>query len=54
MCHASYLGDARVVCEDALTSPAMVSRHHVVGKLLDDGMMDAWLKGQELPTFIPE
>ncbi|MHA7628956.1 hypothetical protein [Corallococcus sp. M7] len=54
MCHASYLGEARVVCEDALTSPAMVSRYHVVGKLLEDGMMDAWLKGQEISTFIPE
>ncbi|MBN8468886.1 hypothetical protein JYJ95_20490 [Corallococcus exiguus] len=53
MCHSSYLGEAKVVCEDALTSPAMVSRYHVVGKLLEDGMMDAWLKGRALPTFIP-
>ncbi|NNB85014.1 hypothetical protein HI292_05525 [Corallococcus exiguus] len=53
MCHSSYLGEAKVVCEDALTSPAMVSRYHVVGKLLEDGMMDAWMKGRALPTFIP-
>ncbi|QDE87258.1 hypothetical protein BHS07_26930 [Myxococcus xanthus] len=53
MCHSSYLGEANVVCEDALTSPAMVSRYHVVGKLLEDGMMDAWLEGQVLPVFIP-
>ncbi|WP_228557743.1 hypothetical protein [Myxococcus sp. AB056] len=54
MCHASYLGEATVVCEDALTSPAMVSRYHVVGKLLENRMMDAWLEGQVLPVFIPQ
>ncbi|WP_253902720.1 hypothetical protein [Corallococcus exiguus] len=53
LCHSSYLGEAKVVCEDALTSPAMVSRYHVVGKLLEDGMMDAWMKGRAIPTFIP-
>lgn len=50
MCHASYLGDVAVVCEDALASPAMSSRYHVVGRLLEDGMIDAWLEGRELPT----
>ncbi len=54
MCHASYLGDATVVCEDALTSPAMVSRYHVVGKLLENGMMDAWMEERPLHVFIPE
>lgn len=51
MCHASYLGEAKVVCEDALTSPAMVSRYHVVGKLFEDSMMDAWLEGRAIPTY---
>lgn len=50
MCHSSYLGTAEVLCEDALTSPAMVSGYHVVGRLLEDGMMDAWLEGRALPT----
>lgn len=51
MCHASYLGDAKVLCEDALTSPAMESRYHIVGRLLEDGMIDAWLNGQKLLTI---
>ncbi|NNC01393.1 hypothetical protein HJC10_00780 [Corallococcus exiguus] len=38
---------------EVIDSPAMVSRYHVVGKLLEDGMMDAWMKGRALPTFIP-
>lgn len=50
MCHASYLGEAVVVCEDARTSPAMVSGYHVVGKLLSDVMTDRWLTGQAFPT----
>ncbi len=50
MCHSSYLGTAEVVCEDALTSPAMLSRYHVVGRLFEDGMMEAWLEGRALPT----
>jgi hypothetical protein len=50
MCHSSYLGTAEVVCEDALTSPAMLSRYHVVGRLLEEGMLDAWLEGWALPT----
>ncbi|QSQ28104.1 hypothetical protein JY651_14090 [Pyxidicoccus parkwayensis] len=51
MCHSSYLGTVEVVCEDALTSPAMVSGYHVVGRLLEDGMLEAWLEGRALPTF---
>ncbi|WP_240359082.1 hypothetical protein [Pyxidicoccus trucidator] len=50
MCHSSYLGTAEALCEDALTSPAMLSRYHVVGRLLEDGMLDAWLEGRALPT----
>lgn len=50
MCHSSYLGTAEVLCEDALASPAMLSRYHVVGRLFEDGMMEAWLEGRALPT----
>ncbi|MFP2907873.1 hypothetical protein ACLESD_23060 [Pyxidicoccus sp. 3LFB2] len=50
MCHSSYLGTAEALCEDALTSPAMLSRYHVVGRLLEEGMLDAWLEGRALPT----
>jgi hypothetical protein len=52
MCHASYLGTAEVLCEDALTSPAMLSRYHVVGRLLEEAMLDAWLEGRALPTVM--
>lgn len=50
MCHASYLGEAVVVCEDARRSPAMGSNYHVVGKLLSDVMIDRWLTGEAFPT----
>lgn len=52
MCHSSYLGAAGVVCEDAATSPAMESRYRVVGRLLADDMMDAWLQGKAIPTWV--
>lgn len=49
MCHSSYVAGA-VLCEDATTSPAMTSRYRVLGKLLGDEMMEAWLTGTALPT----
>jgi len=51
MCHSSYLGTSAVVCEDALTSAAMVSDYRVTGKLLQEPMMVAWLEGRPLPTY---
>lgn len=51
MCHSSPLGDGGVVCEDARASPAMVSNLHVVGKLLDDAMIDRWLDDAPFPTW---
>ena len=33
MCHSSYLGTAKALCEDAETSPAMESNYRVTGKL---------------------
>lgn len=50
MCHSSYLGPAAVMCEDAATSPAMVSDYRVVGKLFDDDMVRRWLRGERFPT----
>jgi hypothetical protein len=50
MCHSSYLGTGGVVCEDARTSPAMESRYRVVGRLLEDPMMEAWLTGAPIIT----
>lgn len=50
MCHASYLGEGRALCEPALTSAAMVSNYRVVGKLLDDAMMRKWLQGEGFAT----
>lgn len=52
-CHSTYLGDSEVLCEPAATSPALVSRYRVVGKLLDDAMIDAWLKGESFATVGP-
>lgn len=52
-CHASYLGEAVVLCEDAATSPALASRYRVVGHLLDDAMMRRWLDGAPFPTVGP-
>lgn len=51
-CHSSYLGAATVVCEDARTSPAMVSNVHVIGKLFDDEMMDRWLREKKFSTVV--
>ena len=53
-CHSSYLGAAEVLCEPAATSPALVSRYRVVGKLLDDAMMDAWLEQTSFETVGPK
>ncbi|MFK7927985.1 MAG: hypothetical protein AB8H79_07335 [Myxococcota bacterium] len=50
MCHSSYLGTAKVLCEDAQTSPAMESNYRVVGKLFDDSMMRKWLQGASFQT----
>jgi hypothetical protein len=52
MCHSSYLDPGHVVCEPALTSEAMVSRYRVVGRLMSDEMLDAWLEQTPLPTVV--
>ena len=49
-CHASYLDPVAAVCESPRTAPAFLSGYRVVGKLLDDPMMEAWLEGRAFPT----
>ncbi len=49
-CHASYLDPVAAVCESPRTAPAFISGYRVVGKLLDDPMMEAWLEGRAFPT----
>lgn len=49
-CHSTYLGDSEVLCEPAASSPAMVSGYHVVGELLNDRTVRAWLTGRDIPT----
>lgn len=51
MCHSSYLGTGAATCEDALTSPAMISKYRVIGKLLDDRMVEGWLRGRSFDTW---
>ncbi|MCO4746104.1 MAG: hypothetical protein KC912_15010 [Proteobacteria bacterium] len=53
-CHSTYLGDAEVLCEEAASSPALASRYRVVGKLLDDAMIDAWLDQKSIATVGPQ
>ncbi|MFT7520378.1 MAG: hypothetical protein ACI9MC_002523 [Kiritimatiellia bacterium] len=50
MCHSSVLGSAAVLCEPALTSPAMQSDYRVVGKLMNDAMLLRWLRGAHFRT----
>ncbi len=49
-CHASYLEPVAAVCEDPAAAPAFASGYHVVGQLLDDPMLTAWLEGRAFPT----
>lgn len=52
MCHSSYLPPGSVTCEPAREAAAMVSGYHVVGKLLETPMLEAWLTGAALPTVV--
>lgn len=52
-CHSSYLGAAEVVCAPPLEDPAFVSNYHIVGPVLTDRVLDAWLDGRPIPTFRP-
>jgi len=52
-CHSAYSGVTAVDCADPLTDPGFVSRYRVVGPVLTDTVVDAWLDGTELITFQP-
>ena len=49
-CHSTYLDRAGVVCEDPVSSPAFASEYHVVGPVLEDAVIDAWLDQKPLAT----
>lgn len=50
-CHSSYYNPPRtVVNQDAMgKSPLTDSKYRVLGKILDDGMMIKWIRGEEFP-----
>lgn len=49
-CHSTYLDAAGVVCEEPVTSPAFASNYHVVGPVLEDDVIDAWLDQTPIAT----
>jgi hypothetical protein len=49
-CHASYLGRAEVLCEPAISSPALASRYRVLGKLFAEPMLRHWLAEERIVT----
>lgn len=49
-CHSSYLGPVAVTCEPAATAPALPSRYTVLGPLLTQAVVTAWLEGRPLPA----
>jgi hypothetical protein len=50
-CDASYLDPSAVTCQEPSQAASYRSRYRVVGQLLTDPMMEAWLEGRPLPTF---
>lgn len=47
--HASYLPPHRVIDEPARSAiPIVTSKHRVVGKILQPGMLRAWISGQSI------
>ena len=49
-CHSTFVDSVGVVCEDPRTAPAFVSNYHVVGPVLEDAVVDAWLDQTRLVT----
>jgi len=50
-CHSAYYGGVEVVCEPAASSRGLAdSRVFVVGPVLTDGIVEAWLEGREIRT----
>lgn len=50
LCHSSVLFPGSVLCEDAVRAEAMISRVHVLGDVLTDGVVEAWIEGKRIPT----
>ena len=50
-CDSSYINPSAVLCQDPTEAFSYSSRYRVIGKLLDDDMLVAWLEGQALPTW---
>ena len=50
VCHANYLEDVTVTCEDALTAPALQVGLFVTAPLFDDALLHSWLEGRAIPT----
>lgn len=50
MCHSAVLSPGAVVCEPARTAEGMLSNYHVVGKLLTDDTVRAWLSETTFAT----
>lgn len=50
-CDSSYLNPTAVTCQDPAEAFSYTSRYRVVGELLTDPMMEAWLEDRPLPTF---
>ncbi len=50
-CDSSYLDPTAVTCQDPEDAFSYTSRYRVIGKLLTDPMVEAWLEGTPLPTF---
>ncbi|MCB9764126.1 MAG: hypothetical protein H6739_30425 [Alphaproteobacteria bacterium] len=53
MCHSNFFTPSEVLCEPAREAIALHSNVHVVGRILGDGLMEAWLKGEAIPTVTP-
>ena len=49
-CHSSWIETGGVACEDPSTTAAWHSTYYVVGELLGDGMLVAWLEARPIPT----
>lgn len=51
-CHANYVGDGGVTCEDPLTSSAFHSSTYVLGDAFPPVHLDAWLRGTPIATTL--
>jgi len=50
-CHSPVTGRQQVTCGDPLTDDGFISRYHVVGPVLTDPVIDAWLGGEPIETY---